>query len=115
MEAEAKQMANFWDQAEVAGYLKAALLRFPKSGKSTTATLLAVALSRFLKLDAPIALFDTESGSNYLIPLIEALTGRKPLVKRARSFSDLLRWAEAVEKSQAIGIADSITHPWTEF
>ena len=80
-----------------------------------TIALTAAAIRRFFKLDVPISLFDTENGAVYLAPLIKQLTGSKPLVKKATSFGDLIRWTEQIEKIGAIGIVDSITHPWVEF
>jgi hypothetical protein len=105
----------FWDEVEGTGFAKVGFFGFNKSGKSYTAALLACAIRRFFKLDVPISLFDTENGAVYLAPLIKQLTGSNPLVKKATSFGDLVRWTEAIEKAGAIGIVDSITHPWTEF
>jgi hypothetical protein len=105
----------FWDEVEGTGFAKVGFFGFNKSGKSYTAGLLACAIRRFFKLDVPIALFDTENSAEYIVPLIKTLTGNKPLVKKATSFGQLVRWTEEVQKLGAIGLVDSITHPWTEF
>lgn len=95
------------------GWLKAGFLGFPKSGKSYTGSLLAIGLCEYMKLDKPVAFFDTEGGTEYLVPLFKKakieLTGI-----RARSFSDLMALAQEAEKEASILIVDSITHPWRE-
>lgn len=96
------------------GYLKAGFLGFPKGGKTYTAALLLIAVRRLFKLDAPIAMYDTETGSEYIHKMIEQLTGRRGLVARSRSFADLMAFAEEVEKGGYLALADSVTHPWRE-
>ncbi len=97
------------------GFLKAGLLGFQKSGKTWTAALMAVALMRRLKIETPVAMFDTETGSGYIKPLIRKLTGKELLAQRRRSFDDMMTWGEAcVKKGIQIAILDSATHPWRE-
>lgn len=107
-------IAQFWDETEGTGYIKGGFLGFPKSGKTYTATLLAIATRELLAPEAPVALFDTESGASYVKPLIVALTGQQPLVKRSRSFDDLMKFADRIKQVGAIALVDSITHPWRE-
>lgn len=112
---EASMMAALCDEQTQQGYLKAGMLGFPKSGKSYTATLLAVATKKLLGLPGPIAMFDTEAGSVYLAPLVEKLTGEKLLAIRRRSLKDLVNWGKAcLDGGVSVGIADSVTHPWRE-
>lgn len=111
----AETMAALCDDVTQQGYLKAGLLGFPKSGKTYTATLLAIAVKKLLSLPGPIAMFDTEAGSLYLAPLVEKLTGQKLLAIRKRSLKDLIAWGTAcVDAGVSVGITDSVTHPWRE-
>lgn len=97
------------------GYLKAGFLGFAGSGKSVTSALLLCATRRAMKLDGPIVLFDTEGGSEYIAPMIRALTGQDVVGFRGRSFSDLLEVGEECLKIKAAGLSvDSITHVWRE-
>lgn len=115
MTKQASSTDSFWDDTSGAGALKAGFLGFAGSGKSTTAALLAVAAREVLGLKGPVAMYDTEMGSVYLRPAIEKLTGKPFLVKRDRSFVGLMGFAGALEKADAaVGIVDSITHPWRE-
>lgn len=112
---DANVLGALCDSTIEQGFLKAGLLGFPKSGKSYTATMLAIAVKKFFGLPGPIAMFDTEAGSLYLAPLVERLTGQKLLAIRKRSVKDLIAWGEAcLQGGVAVGIVDSVTHPWRE-
>jgi len=95
------------------GYLKAGFLGFNKSGKSFTAAVIAVGLWKHLGKKGRIVLFDTEGGSEYLVPMIEKETGSKPLGVRSRSFADLMAVTSELQPDD-IFLVDSITHPWRE-
>jgi len=97
------------------GYLKAGLLGYAKSGKTYTATKLAIGVKQFFKHPGPIAFFDTESGSGYVAEIVKADTGQDLLGIRARSFNDLMQFArDCIESKVSVAIIDSITHPWRE-
>jgi hypothetical protein len=97
------------------GYLKAGILGFPKSGKTYTGALLAVVTRQMFGGTKPIAMFDTETGSEYVAPMIRKLTGQDGLVVRSRSFDDLMAFAQECEKrGVSVCLVDSITHPWRE-
>lgn len=97
------------------GWLKAGFLGFPKSGKTYTATLLAIAVREHFGLKGPIAFFDTEGGAEYVAPLIKKATGMDPVGVRSRAFSDLVATAKEVEKEGcSVFVADSMTHVWRE-
>ena len=97
------------------GYLKAGFLGFAKSGKTYTATKLAIGTRDFFGLSGPIAMFDTESGSEYVAPMVKRETGIDLLGVRSRSLADLLATAR---ECQAAGVSmlvvDSVTHVWRE-
>jgi hypothetical protein len=94
-------------------YLKATFQGFPKSGKSYTATVLAIGLRSHFKLTAPLAYQDTEGAVGYLAPMIERETGQKPVGVRSRNLDNavqLILWAEAGNAS--VVIIDSVSHLW---
>lgn len=97
------------------GFLKAGFLGFPKSGKTFTATELAIGTRNRLGLDGPVAFFDTESGSAYVAKRIEAATGQKPVGLRSRSFDKLLEIGrECVDSGISVLLVDSVTHIWKD-
>lgn len=97
------------------GYLKAGFLGFNKSGKTFTSALLALGTRTFMGLDGPIAMFDTETGSEYIGKQIREGTGKDLMGVRSRSFSDLVQMARECEKEGvSVLIADSMTHVWRE-
>lgn len=97
------------------GYLKAGFLGFPKSGKTYTATLLAIAAMKHFGIEGPIAMFDTEGGSEYIAKTVKELTGNDLLGVRSRSFQELLNVAaECESEGVQVFLVDSVTHVWRE-
>lgn len=94
-------------------YVKGGFLGFGGSGKTLTAFLLALGLSKLHGKHKRIAMLDTETGSDFLIPIAER-HGIEFLVHKSRSFADLLQvFKEADGKVDAL-IIDSVTHIWNE-
>lgn len=101
--------------SEEAGYLKAGFLGKNKSGKTYTATLLALGLHEHIGSKKPIAFFDTEGGSPFVREMIQTGTKIEPIGIRSRALSDLATTLdECVAGASDILIVDSITHPWRE-
>lgn len=99
------------DGDDSTGWLKAGFFGFEKSGKTFTATMLACAVREHFKLDGPISMFDTETGSLYVRPAVRALTGRDLLAKKARNLDDLMRWFDACVKAKvSVALIDSMSH-----
>lgn len=97
------------------GHLKAGFYGYAKSGKSFTATQLAIGTKKLLNLPGPIAFFDTEAGSGYVAEMVKEQTGQDLLGVRARSFKDLMVFAsDCVEAKVSVVIVDSLTHVWAE-
>lgn len=94
-------------------YLKAGALGFPGSGKSYTASMLAIAISKFATEGKPVAFFDTESGSDFLIPKFDA-AGVELMRVKSKAFKDLLAVGKEAEGQCSVLIVDSITHIWQE-
>jgi hypothetical protein len=84
------------------------------SGKTTTAALMAMGLSKTYHGGAPIAFMDTENGSDYLVPIFEQ-EKVELLVIKSRSFKDM---GDGLKEAQVRGccayLVDSYTHPWQE-
>jgi hypothetical protein len=109
------KFAELDDGPQSQGKLKAGLFGKGKTGKTYTAALMAVAVKRQSKLEGPIAIWDTEGGSQYLKPLILRLTKQKLLARRERRFDGLVTWLQQCKDAGvAVAIVDSITHPWRE-
>lgn len=112
-------MSLFQPAQSTSAYLKMGIMGKQGAGKSFTAAKVTIGLVQHLKEigspDAakPVAFFDTEKGSDWLIPIYKA-AGVELMVAKERSFAKLLeavRWAEANASALVI---DSITHPWRE-
>lgn len=96
-------------------FLKMGVYGDAKSGKTYTASLIALGLHKLINSEKPIAFFDTETGSEYVLPTLYQPQGIKLISCKSRSFSDLL----TVHKECASGMADilivdSISHVWAE-
>lgn len=81
------------------------------AGKSRTATELAIATRKALKLDGPIAAFDTERAYKYQAPRVLEHTGKELLVCETRDVKTLIEGLkEAKSMSVSVCIVDSVTH-----
>jgi AAA domain len=97
------------------GHLKAGFLGFQKSGKTYTAALLGIGTRKVFGLTGPLAMYDTEGGSEYIAPLVKRETGIDMVGMRSRSFDDLVSMAhECVEAGVSVLVVDSVTHVWRE-
>jgi len=94
-------------------FLKAGIMGFAGSGKTFTAKELAIGLSKLVNDGKPVAFFDTETGSDFLIPAFKE-AGIQLLVAKSRSFADLKTFMGEAESVASVGIIDSVTHVWTD-
>lgn len=112
-------MSIFAEQQNTQAYLKAGIMGFAGSGKTFTATEIAMGLielgrSRGLEFgDRPVAFYDTETGSDWVAPKMRE-RGIRMVVAKTRSFSDILAAMKEAEESAGVLIIDSITHVWRE-
>lgn len=105
---------NLFNKAEMkSSYLKMGLYGPPKAGKSYTTTLVALGTHKEIKSTKPIAYFDTEGGSDYLIGTYKA-AGVELVTVKSRSFADLIAAVREAEGTYDILIVDSVTHVWKE-
>lgn len=96
-------------------YLKAGILGFAKSGKTHTAMDFAMGTREFFKLEGPIAMFDTETGSDYWKARVKERTCKDLLVNKSRSLVGLVETVhECASAGVSVLVVDSITHVWRE-
>lgn len=84
------------------------------SGKTFTASCLAIGLHKFAKCDKPIAFFDTEPGATFVRPLFKAAGIEFMVYDRSRALKDLMKFMDEVEQHCSVLIIDSITHIWRD-
>jgi hypothetical protein len=100
-------------------FLKAGVLGFQGGGKTLTSALTLIGLYKHtLQLGLhdgakPVAMFDTEKGSDWLIPIFKK-AGVPFAVAKRQAFADLLNVMDDAENSAFGLLIDSITHPWRE-
>ena len=94
-------------------YLKAAFFGDPGSGKTTTGCYLAMGIVKEYCKGKPVAFFETEAGSDFLVKKFNA-EGIKLMRHRSHSLVDLLEVAKEAEQTCSCLIVDSITHVWQE-
>lgn len=107
-------------KAEVtSAFLKMGLMGFAGSGKTFTATETAIGLVRYMRElgiphgDRPLFFLDTETGSDWVKPRIEAAE-IELFTAKTRAFSDLLLAVKESEKNASLLLVDSISHFWKE-
>jgi hypothetical protein len=81
------------------------------SGKTRTATEIALGLAKLTGV--PIAFFDTEGGSDFMVKLCK-VAGVELLVAKARAFADLMAFMKEARAANAVAIVDSISHTWDD-
>lgn len=100
-------------------YAKVGLLGFAGSGKTTTATRMAIGLVDLMRragLDhgvRPAFFLDTETGADWVDPVFKE-AGIALHTAKTRSFVDLLAAIDESERDASVLIVDSITHFWRE-
>lgn len=95
------------------GFLKAGFFGTNGSGKTFTATEVAIYVRKHFGLDGPIAFFDTENGARYRRQRIYEATGRNPVGVRARSLDQLVKFVDECQREKvSVAIVDSLTHVW---
>lgn len=113
-------MSIFTKQENTQAYLKSGIMGFAGSGKTYTATDIAIGLVKHLKAtglpegDRPIFFLDTETGSDYVAKRIRD-EGVELFTAKTRAFKDLIPAVKEAETQAGVMIIDSITHFWREF
>ncbi len=84
------------------------------SGKSRTASEIAIGLHKAINSTKPIAVFDTEPAFSWLIPLFEKNAIELLVADESRALIDLMTFMDEAEKVSDVVIIDSITHVWRD-
>lgn len=106
-------MGLFKEAKNEQGFLKAGIMGFPGSGKSFTASKIAMGLVKTTGDKRPVFALDTEKGFDYLVSTFKD-AGIELQIARTRAFADLLSGIAEAEKNASVLIIDSITHFWEE-
>lgn len=94
-------------------FLKAGIFGGPGSGKTTTGSYLAMAIAHRMGNKKPVAFFETEAGSDFLVKKFE--TEKIELLRvKSHSLADLIEAAKEAEASCSCLIVDSISHVWED-
>lgn len=118
VEEQEEKMSNETDLIglELGGqqaFLKCGIFGFQGSGKTRTATEIAIGLTKYIKSYKPVFFMDTETGSDFVFPIFKknevTLVGKK-----SKAFSDLMNFIDIAERNCSVMIVDSITHVWNE-
>lgn len=84
------------------------------SGKTRTATEIAIGLHKQIKSTKPIAIFDTEPAFSFMLPLFDKNNIEVLISDESRALTDLMTFMDEAEKVSDIVIIDSITHVWRD-
>lgn len=94
-------------------FLKMGIFGFQGAGKTRTATEVAIDLHRHIKSQKGVVFIDTETGSDFMLPLFRKV-GIRLYVDKTRAFAELCKNLDEAPKEADIVIIDSITHFWRE-
>ncbi len=106
-------MSIFKKATNTMAFAKVGILGFAGSGKTRTATEIAIGLHKALKSIKPVGFIDTETGSEFVLPIFQK-HNIEMMVSKTRAFRDL---AEGLKESPGIFdimIIDSVSHFWVD-
>lgn len=95
-------------------YAKVGIYGSAGSGKTFTASCIAVGLHKFCKATKAVGFFDTEPALSYVLPLFKAAGIEVFCYDKSRALQDLMSFMEEAEKECSVIIIDSITHIWRD-
>lgn len=113
METKKVDYGIFKDAINEAAFLKLGFYGGSGSGKTYTASKVAIGLVEFIKSKKPVFFLDSETGSDYVMGLFKKA---KIVLKvaKSRAFSDLMDTLDIAEKYGSVFLVDSITHYWDD-
>lgn len=83
------------------------------SGKTFTASCLAIGLHKFANCTKPIGFFDTEPALSYVLPMFKE-AGIEVLSLESRALKDVHEFLDAAQTECSVVIIDSVTHIWRD-
>lgn len=95
-------------------YSKIGIYGTAGSGKTRTATEIAIGLHKAIKSTKPIVAFDTEPAFSFVLPIFEKAGIELLIADESRALADLMRFMDEAEQVSDIAIIDSITHVWRD-
>lgn len=114
-----RKMSLLQPAVSSSAFLKSGILGFQGGGKTVTSAEILIGLYlHTLDLGLhdgtkPVAMFDTEKGSDWLIPMFKK-AGVPFVVTKRQAFADLLKVIDEAEATAFGLLIDSVTHPWRE-
>jgi hypothetical protein len=94
-------------------YLKAGIFGNAGSGKTTTASYMAMAIAQRYGNKKPVAFLETEAGSDFMIRKFE-VEGIELLRIKSHSLADWITAVKEAEQVCSVLIGDSISHVWED-
>lgn len=95
-------------------YAKVGIYGEAGSGKTVTASKLAIGLHKQIKSKKPVAFFDTEPASCFVKPLFDKAGIDLLVADESRALKDLMLFLKEAEEVSDIAIIDSISHVWKD-
>ena len=102
-------MSIFKEASNTMAFAKVGILGFAGSGKTRTASEIAVGLHKSIGSKKPILFIDTETGSDFVLPIFQK-HGIKMLVSKTRAFTDLAAGIKEGPGLSDILIIDIVSH-----
>ncbi|MEW8001037.1 MAG: AAA family ATPase [Candidatus Thiodiazotropha endolucinida] len=112
-------MSIFEKATNTQAFLKCGIMGFAGSGKTYTASKIAVGLVHYmrdLELESgnnPVMFLDTETGSDWVQPMFNQ-EGIELFTAKTRAFKNLIPAVREAEKNGSVLLIDSISHFWRE-
>lgn len=95
-------------------YAKVGIYGSAGSGKTRTATEIALGIQKAIGSTKPIAAFDTEPAFGFVLPLYQKAGVELLVADESRALIDLMQFMDEAEAHCDVAIIDSITHVWRD-
>lgn len=95
-------------------YSKVGIYGEAGSGKTVTASKIAIGLHKKINSSKPIVFFDTEPAASFVKPLFDNAGIELLVADESRALADLMLFIDEAEKVSDIAIIDSISHIWKD-
>lgn len=95
-------------------YAKVGIYGTAGSGKTRTATEIAIGLHKAIGSKKPVVVFDTEPAFSFVLPLFQKAGIELLIADESRALKDLMDFMDEAEQVSDIAIIDSITHVWRD-